>query len=90
MLTVNRDDRAACPPTRARRVDTLDGFKTTLGTLKQQLATDTEYFRNVYNYTFEFSRPPGQRSLGASPLSPYFLVARVRTACTRMADSRGT
>ena len=49
-------------------MDTLDGFKTTLGTLKQQLATDTEYFRNVYNYTFEFSRPPGQRSLGASPL----------------------
>ena len=48
-------------------MDTLDGFKTMLATLKQQLATDTEYFRNVYNYTFEFSRPPGQRSLGASP-----------------------
>ncbi|TBU31249.1 Cullin binding-domain-containing protein [Dichomitus squalens] len=45
-------------------VDTIDGFKTTLATLRQQLATDTGYFRNVYNYTFEFSRPPGQRSLG--------------------------
>ncbi|PIL26029.1 hypothetical protein GSI_11783 [Ganoderma sinense ZZ0214-1] len=46
-----------------RRVDTIDGFKATLATLRQQLATDTEYFRQVYNYTFEFSRPPGQRSL---------------------------
>ncbi|KAM5530331.1 hypothetical protein V8D89_016002 [Ganoderma adspersum] len=44
-------------------VDTIDGFKGTLATLRQQLATDTEYFRQVYNYTFEFSRPPGQRSL---------------------------
>ena len=40
-------------------------MKTTLSTLRQQLATDTDYFRHVYNYTFEFSRPPGQRSLGA-------------------------
>ncbi|KAI1787336.1 Cullin binding-domain-containing protein [Ganoderma leucocontextum] len=44
-------------------VDTIDGFKATLATLRQQLATDTEYFRQVYNYTFEFSRPSGQRSL---------------------------
>ena len=43
--------------------------KATLATLRQQLATDTEYFRQVYNYTFEFSRPPGQRSLGAPPSS---------------------
>ena len=46
-------------------MDTIDGMKTTLSTLRQQLATDTDYFRHVYNYTFEFSRPPGQRSLGA-------------------------
>ena len=39
-------------------------MKTMLSTLRQQLATDTDYFRHVYNYTFEFSRPPGQRSLG--------------------------
>lgn len=51
------------------RVDSIDGFKATLATLRQQLATDTEYFRQVYNYTFEFSRPPGQRSLGAPPSS---------------------
>ena len=46
------------------RVDTIGGFKATLATLRQQLGTDTEYFRNIYNYTFEFSRPSGQRSLG--------------------------
>ena len=47
-----------------RSVDTIDGMKAQLTQLRQQLATDTEYFRHVYNYTFEFSRPPGQRSLG--------------------------
>ena len=45
-------------------VDTIDAMKTTLQKLRDQLASDTDYFRHVYNYTFEFSRPPGQRSLG--------------------------
>ncbi|RPD63357.1 defective in Cullin neddylation protein 1 [Lentinus tigrinus ALCF2SS1-6] len=49
---------------KALGVDTIDGMKTTLQKLREQLATDTDYFRHVYNYTFEFSRPPGQRSLG--------------------------
>ena len=39
-------------------------MKAQLTQLRQQLAKDTDYFRQVYNYTFEFSRPPGQRSLG--------------------------
>ena len=47
-------------------MDTIPAMKGTLDTLRQQLATDTDYFRHVYNYTFEFSRPPGQRSLGTS------------------------
>ncbi|KAH9886748.1 Cullin binding-domain-containing protein [Cubamyces lactineus] len=38
-------------------------FLTKYKRLDLQLATDTDYFRHVYNYTFEFSRPPGQRSL---------------------------
>ena len=66
-------------------MDTLDGFKTTLATLKQQLAADTGYFRNVYNYTFEFSRPPGQRSLGASPLLPFLSGS----ACAHCVHSYG-
>ncbi|CDO68750.1 hypothetical protein BN946_scf184989.g16 [Trametes cinnabarina] len=49
---------------KALGVDTIPAMKTTLETLRRQLATDTDYFRRVYNYTFEFSRPPGQRSLG--------------------------
>lgn len=47
------------------RVDTIEDMKSTLAQLRQQLAKETDYFRHVYNYTFEFSRPPGQRSLGA-------------------------
>ncbi len=47
-------------------------MKTTLQKLREQLATDTDYFRHVYNYTFEFSRPSGQRSLGAHcPIVPF-------------------
>lgn len=56
-----------------RRVDTIPAMKTQLETLRNQMARDTEYFRRVYNYTFEFSRPPGQRSLGAS-LHPYLMA----------------
>ena len=60
---------ALCLRVRRCRVDTIDAMQGALATLRQRLATDTDYFRRVYNYTFEFSRPPGQRSLGASLLS---------------------
>ncbi|KAL1943222.1 hypothetical protein VTO73DRAFT_4297 [Trametes versicolor] len=49
---------------KALGVDTIPAMKTTLETLRNNMARDTDYFRKVYNYTFEFSRPPGQRSLG--------------------------
>ncbi|KAI0698214.1 hypothetical protein C8T65DRAFT_661090 [Cerioporus squamosus] len=55
---------------KALGVDTIEGMKSTLQKLREQLATDTDYFRHVYNYTFEFSRPPGQRSLGMPCLDP--------------------
>ena len=54
--------------------DTIDTMKSTLATLRQQLATDTEYFRHVYNYTFEFSRPPGQRSLGLDMAQGFWAI----------------
>ena len=46
-------------------VDSLAGLQGLLAQLRQKLARDPDYFTHVYNYTFEFSRPPGQRSLGA-------------------------
>lgn len=48
-----------------RSVDSLAGLQGLLTQLRQKLARDPDYFTHVYNYTFEFSRPPGQRSLGA-------------------------
>ena len=32
--------------------------------LRKKLASDPDYFRRVYLYTFEFARSEGQRSLG--------------------------
>ncbi|OBZ74712.1 Defective in cullin neddylation protein 1 [Grifola frondosa] len=48
---------------RSLGVDTLPAMKTKLVELRNRLAVDPEYFQSVYNYTFEFSRPAGQRSL---------------------------
>lgn len=46
-------------------------MQTTLTRLRDKLGASTDYFRMVYNYTFDFSRAPGQRSLGArSPFPP--------------------
>ncbi|OCH92560.1 DUF298-domain-containing protein [Obba rivulosa] len=38
-------------------------MRAVLDRLRAQLAQDPQYFQQVYNFTFEFSRPPGQRSL---------------------------
>jgi len=32
--------------------------------LREKLGSDPEYFNQVYNHTFNFSRNEGQRSLG--------------------------
>lgn len=39
-------------------------MKTALLKLRDKLGSDATYFQQIYNYAFEFSRPPGQRSLG--------------------------
>ncbi|KAH9922224.1 defective in Cullin neddylation protein 1 [Fomitopsis serialis] len=44
--------------------DSISGMQSLLTQLRQKLSQDPEYFTQVYNYTFEFSRPQGQRSLG--------------------------
>lgn len=51
---------------RLKSQDSIEGMQKTLGTLSQKLASDPEYFRKVYSYTFDFARPDGQRSLGMS------------------------
>ncbi|CAL1698208.1 unnamed protein product [Somion occarium] len=45
-------------------VDSIPAMKTALLRLRDKLGSDPEYFKQIYNYTFEFARPPGQRSLG--------------------------
>lgn len=44
--------------------DAIPTMKTALLRLRDRLGSDATYFQQVYNYAFEFSRPPGQRSLG--------------------------
>jgi Cullin binding len=39
-------------------------MKTSIPRLRKKLASDPDYFRRVYLYTFEFARSEGQRSLG--------------------------
>ena len=43
-------------------------MKTGLLRLRDRLGSDAQYFQQVYNYAFEFTRAPGQRSLGAPSL----------------------
>lgn len=50
------------------RVDSIPAMKAILPKLSNKLSNDPDYFRKVYNYTFEFGRSEGQRSLGLSPL----------------------
>ncbi|PPQ85764.1 hypothetical protein CVT25_003082 [Psilocybe cyanescens] len=48
----------------ANRTDSISGMKNALTRLRDQLASDPNYFQKVYNHTFDFARSEGQRSLG--------------------------
>ncbi|GJE88982.1 defective in Cullin neddylation protein 1 [Phanerochaete sordida] len=52
--------------------DSIPTMKTALLRLRDKLGSDPGYFQKVYNYTFEFSRPPGQRSLGMDMAKPFW------------------
>ncbi|KAF9228142.1 DUF298-domain-containing protein [Gyrodon lividus] len=52
--------------------DTIDGMKTALTRLEAKLGSDPSYFRTVYNYTFTFARPEGQRSLAKDTALEYW------------------
>jgi len=43
--------------------DSIKGMKASLADLREQLRSNSAYFEKVYNYTFEFARSEGQRSL---------------------------
>jgi len=43
--------------------DSLASIKTTLPRLRQKLAGDPKYFQQIYNYTFDFAKSEGQRSV---------------------------
>lgn len=46
------------------RCDNMASMKKILSDLRDKLASNPEYFKNVYNHTFDFARSEGQRSLG--------------------------
>ncbi|KAF8550649.1 defective in Cullin neddylation protein 1 [Imleria badia] len=52
--------------------DTIDGMKSALTRLEAKLGTDPSYFRTVYNYTFNFARSEGQRSLAKDTALVYW------------------
>lgn len=45
------------------RVESFEGMKAAIPRLRKKLGADSEYFRRVYIYTFDFGRAEGQRSL---------------------------
>lgn len=49
---------------RLPRCDNLNSMKQILPRLRDQLGSDPDYFKKVYNHTFDFARSEGQRSLG--------------------------
>jgi DCN1-like protein 1/2 len=44
--------------------DTIPTMQAALPRLRDKLANDPKYFTSVYNYTFEFAKTSGQRSIG--------------------------
>lgn len=48
---------------KALGADTIPAMQASLTRLRERLGSDSAYFQQVYNYTFDFSRPAGQRSL---------------------------
>lgn len=51
------------------RCDGIEPMKQSLPRLRDRLGNDSDYFKSVYNHTFDFARSEGQRSLGEFSLS---------------------
>ncbi|KIP03035.1 hypothetical protein PHLGIDRAFT_78198 [Phlebiopsis gigantea 11061_1 CR5-6] len=54
--------------------DALPTMKTGLLRLRDRLGSDATYFQQVYNYAFEFTRAPGQRSLGIDMAQGFWAI----------------
>lgn len=54
--------------------DSMSMMQTSLTRLRTQLATDPDYFKKVYNYTFDFARNEGQRSLGLETAQAFWTL----------------
>jgi DCN1-like protein 1/2 len=69
---------------------TIQGMQSTLVNLKEKLASDSTYFKKVYNYTFEFGRQEGQRSLSFDTAQEFWKLllphGMTRGALTRKSD----
>lgn len=48
------------------QADSIPVMQNVTNKLRQKLASDSTYFIKVYNYTFDFAKSEGQRSLGNS------------------------
>lgn len=55
------------------RADNIPAMKALLPTLRNRVASDPDYFKQVYNYTFNFAKEEGQRSIGTFAFA--FLVS---------------
>lgn len=66
MRTHGHHLRAAGPKSHFSTIscDNLSSMRQALPGLREKLGSDPEYFNQVYNHTFNFSRNEGQRSLG--------------------------
>jgi DCN1-like protein 1/2 len=59
----------------ALKCDSLPSMRTTLATLRSKVGSNSDYFNTVYNYTFDFAKQQGQRSLGAQFFVRYLSIA---------------
>jgi len=74
--------------------DSVTAMRTCLQKLRDRLSSDQAYFRSVYNYTFDFARTQGQRSLAVdtaiafwSLLLPHGLKGKALSCVDPAADS---
>ena len=74
--------------------DSVTSMRTCLQKLRDRLSSDQAYFKSVYNYTFDFARTQGQRSLAVdtaiafwSLLLPHGLKGKALSCVDLAADS---
>jgi len=76
--------------------DSISEMKNALGRLRGQLGSDSNYFEQVYKYTFDFARNEGQRSVGLETaqafwnlLIPYGFTQGALTRVPMQIDEEG-